>query len=120
MPNYVAGAAIALPPGGQGTAFNAETPTAPQASQAFAVPPPFGSGQAQLSVQIAFASAPTAVVDVQGADLDADANYVSLATNSTNKQHDRLDISCNARFVRLYLASQSAGGAITAYVTRMG
>lgn len=107
----------ALYPGDTGTAWNAETLTAPVASVQFGLPPnPLGQ-ITSLSVQLSFATTPTAVVDIQVANVDADANYVTVATSS-NTSPALKDFQTAAQYVRLNLASQTGGGAVTASISR--
>lgn len=118
MPNYNAsGTVYALYPGDEITLFDAETPTAPQASQQVAMQPNKDGGPAALAVQVSYASAPTATLDIQAANVDADANYVTIGS-SQNTQHDLVEIGSSAAFIRVNLASQSAGGAVTVVLRR--
>lgn len=117
MPNYSATTPpFAIYPGDVGTAFNAESPTPPQASIQFALPQFTGAhvdqGR-QISWQTSFSAAPTAVNAVlQAADNDADANYSTVDT-STNVNGERRQILVRARFIRARLVSQTGAGAIT-------
>lgn len=122
MPNYaVTSNPTAIYPGDTVVAFNAETPTPPQASKQFCVAPsPWGSGaQGQFAIQIQFAAAPTAVVTVQSAAVDADADYITTGVSSTNKQFDVLSLTTNSPFIRVQLTSETAGGAVTVTIFRI-
>jgi nucleotide-binding universal stress UspA family protein len=79
MPNYgtpqAGGVLTALYPGDALQLFAAETPAAPQASLAFArACSPDGTDNG-TTFQIAYASAPTASLQIQGSNVDADAAY---------------------------------------------
>jgi len=120
MPNYSTTAApFTIDTGDVVYAFNAESPTPPQSSIQFALPSFTGAHvdqSRQISWQISYATAPTAVnVVLQAADQDADANYATVDT-STNINGERRQILVRARFVRARLVSQSGGGAITVTV----
>ena len=121
MPDYgvaqAGGVLTSLQPGDSYTLFNAETPTAPQASVAFAFSVGPNPGNNSKTFHIDFASAPTAVVDIQAANADVDADYITVYT-STNLQHDAYTDIGTSAFYRAKLASQSAGGAITVTVQR--
>jgi hypothetical protein len=98
--------------------FNAETPTAPQASVAFCrgFTPGTGGATVPLTFEISFASAsPTAEVDIQGSNTDADADYISLYS-SVNQQYDYYSDYGGFRFYRAKLVTYSSGGALTVLV----
>lgn len=69
---------------------------------------PSGSDQGS-TFSMDFVSAPTAVVLIQGANVDAEANYVTLWT-STNTQHDNYTDTARWAFYRAVLSTYSAGG----------
>lgn len=122
MPNYgvvqAGGTLTSLCPGdGPYFLFNAESPTAPQASVAFSRGSYQPADDAGVTFQIIFASAPTASVTIQGSNVDTAADYVVLFT-STNKQFDSYTDTARFRFYRSAVASQSAGGAITVTAMR--
>jgi len=121
MPNYgvkqAGGVLTSVCPGDQYFLFNAETPTAPQASVAFSRGSYQPADDAGITFQIIFASAPTASVTIQGSNVDSNADYVVLFT-STNKQFDSYTDTNRFQFYRANLASQSAGGAITVVAQR--
>lgn len=121
MPNYgvaqVGGTVAAVAPGDQYFLWNAETPTAPQASVAFARQMGPGQTDAGITFTISFASAPTDSLVIQGSNVDSDAQYQSLYT-STNKQLDAYTDTGRWAFYRAKLVTQSAGGAVTIIAQR--
>lgn len=94
MPVYSAGKAIVLYPGDQGLAFGTIAPYATTttgeaqsvaatgaSSQAFVLSP--SDGAINLSLSLIFSANPgTFNYQVQDADIDADANYVTLQTGT--------------------------------------
>ena len=121
MPNYgtpqAGGTLTALQPGDAMYLFNAESPTAPQASVAFARAVGPSASDQGVTFQIEFAAAPTASVLIQGSNVDSDAWYITLYTSS-NKQFDSYTDTQRFAFYRSKLASQSAGGALTVLAQR--
>jgi hypothetical protein len=130
MPNYnpaAAGPPYAIYPGDTGFAFNNENPSAPQASQQFALGAVYDNMPASVSLELSFpGGAPTACqYDLQEATTDADANYVtvpgaSLTFASLNASGvGRIDsVNLKGRFVRVRKVSQTGGGACTAIFLR--
>lgn len=111
MPAYVAGQACDLRPGDPFyNLFNGtETPAAVMPSVAFARgQSPSGADQG-TTFQISFASAPTAVVLIQGANQDVEALYETLWT-STNTQYDNYTDTTRWAFYRAKISTYSAGG----------
>lgn len=106
-----------LQPGDTMLLFNAESPAAPQASVAFARGYSPSGDDAGITFQISFAVAPTAVVAIQGSNVDLDAAYETLYT-STNVQFDNYTDTTRWAFYRAKLVTQSAGGALTVRVQR--
>jgi hypothetical protein len=94
--------------------FNAEVLTAPQASVAFSRANAPGA-QTTYTFSIDYASAPTAVMTIQGSNTDVDADYVTLYT-STSIQHDFWTDTGAWKYYRAALVSQSGGGAVTVKV----
>ena len=92
--------------------FNAETPTAPQASVAFARGLGPNGQKGPILFTISFASSPTAVVEIQAADTDLDANYQTVFTSTSTQLDNYSDLGLFS-FYRAKLVSQSGGGAIT-------
>ena len=123
MPNYNAqNPPYAIYPGDVVYPFNGETPAAPQASQQYAASGAYdgaAGGASELRFDISYAAAPTAVsVEIQSAVDDADANYFTEYT-STNVAGESVKLtSFRGRFVRVLLASQTGGGAITVRLER--
>lgn len=122
MPNYgtlqAGNVLTALYPGsGPYYLFNAETPTAPQASIAFNRAFSASLNDNGTTFQIIFASAPTSSVLIQGSDIDVDGDYLTLYT-STSKQFDSYTDVQRFSFYRAKVATQSAGGAITVVAQR--
>jgi hypothetical protein len=120
MPNYgvvQAGGIVALQPGDLYYLFNTESPTAPQASVSFARAMGPTQGDNGITFQILFASAPTAVVLIQGSNVDTDADYETVYT-STNLQNDSYTDIGRFAFYRAKLLSQSAGGALSVIASR--
>lgn len=125
MPNY--GVAQAGSPGGNNLTeiqpgdlfylFNAESPTAPQASVAVAMGyvPNNASGQVVFTVH--WAAAPTAALVIQGSHVDVDAQYQTLTTFTNVQDGYYADVGGFA-FYRAKLSSQSAGGAVTVIAKR--
>lgn len=128
MPNYSQSSA-ALPisslyPGQSGLSFDAETPTAPQAGKAFciaALGP--GSQPKSVNLEIAFSADPGAFqVDLQEADTDVDAAYVTISGASLTAVNSgfyaRVDkIPASARFYRASLVSRTNSVTLTAKLT---
>lgn len=107
----------AVQPGDSFTLFNAETVTAPQASVAFSRAAGPANSDGGTTFSISFASAPTAVVQIQAANQDLDSEYVTVYTSS-NTQHDAYTDVGRSAFYRARVLSQSAGGAITVIAQR--
>ena len=108
------GGATALSPGDAMRLFDAEILVAPQASIPFLRAL---SGDSGTTFTIGFAAAPTAVVAIQGANVDLEAQYQTLFT-STDKQTDSYTNTERWRYYRARLVSQAAGGALTVIAQR--
>lgn len=122
MPNYgtvqSGGVVTSLQPGESMLLWNAESPSAPVASIPFnRAPGPGPDADAGTTFTISFASAPTATIDIQAANQDVDAQYITIFT-STNKQVDSFTDGQRFAFYRAKLTSQSAGGALTVLAQR--
>lgn len=123
MPNFNAQKPpYAIYPGDVVYPFNAESPTAPQASQQYAVAGAYdgaAGGPSELRLDISYASAPTAVsVEIQSAVDDADGDYFTEYT-STNTAGESVKLTgFRGRFVRVLVSSQTGGGAITVRLER--
>lgn len=129
MPNYNSqNPPYAIYPGDTGYAFNSENPTAPQASQQFAVGNVYENYPASLSIELSFpGGTPSSFqFNIEEATTDADADYVQIAgpaqltqTNLNSSNVARLDITnVKGRFVRVKKVSQTGGGACTALLAR--
>ena len=119
------GTLAALIPGEEITLFNAETITAPQASIAFARGyNPGGTSGFAMTFQVEFAASPTtAAVQILGTNKQqlADGTAITLAdwtvlVEQDNTQTFSYTDEGSSAFYCVYVASQSAGGAITATV----
>ena len=123
MPNYNAqNPPYAIYPGDVVYPFNGESPTAPQASQQYAIAGAYdgaAGGPSELRLDISYASSPTSVsVEIQSAVVDEETAYFTEYT-STNKAGESVKLSnFRGRFVRVLLESQSSGGAITVRLER--
>lgn len=104
-------------PGDSFYLFNAETLTAPVASVSFARGPGVVGSDQGMTFQMSFVAAPTAVLKIQGSNLDLDAAYEDLWT-SNNTQYDNYTDTARWAFYRAKLVSQSGGGAVTVLVQR--
>lgn len=128
MPAYgtpqAGGVVTALQPGdGQLYLFNAESPAAGTASISFNRQSSPSMDDAGVTFQIMFAAAaPTAVVAIQGANVDVDAGYQNLYSstfpNANTTQLDNYTDTTRWAFYRAKLISQSAGGALTVVAQR--
>ena len=100
----------ALSPGDKLTLFDGtETPGSAVKSVAFSRGYNPGGGVANTSFIINFASAPTAVVQIQCAYQDVEASYQTVYT-STDTQKDAYTDEGSAPFWRAQLLTYSAGG----------
>ena len=123
MPNYGAqNPPYAVYPGDVVYPFNDETPAGGQASQQYAIAGAYdgaAGGPSVVRLDISYASAPSAVsVEIQSAVDDADANYFPEYT-STNTAGESVKLTnFRGRFVRVKLASQNGGGAVTVRLER--
>jgi len=97
--------------------FNAESPTAPQASIAFARAYSPAANDEGITFEVIFASAPTAAVAIQGSNVDSDADYINLTT-FTNQQFGSYTDTQRFAFYRAKLTSYSSGGALTVIAQR--
>lgn len=112
--------------GGAGTAISIqyEQPAAPQAGQAFAVNNTMLlAGPLGFAVDGKFSAAPgTFEVDIQGADVDADANYQTLAnlnisTVDATNQTFHADCTWNVlKFVRVRLLTRTNAVGFVCYI----
>ncbi len=120
MPNYNAqNPPFAIFPGDVALAFNAEAPTAGQASQQFALPDYSGRGEQGRTVrwQTIFASAPSAIsITLQTALDDVDAHYQTVDTSTATAGEARTVTAVNAKFIRAKLTSITGGSGVTVEV----
>jgi len=124
MPAYSQGNAVPLYPGAQPLyLFNNEAVAAGSKSMAFEravsnyAPP--GSDQGS-TVQLLFAANATAVIALQGSNVDIDADYITLESATFSGSGSQGSITDTQRFLyyRLLVVSYSAGGNLTALATR--
>jgi len=115
------GSLTAIQPGDGLYLWNAETPAAPQASIVLvrALGP---TGEAGITFSINFAAAPTDSLQILGSNKPPAAAFTltdweSLYTSS-NKQNDSYTDTARFEYYCAYLASQSAGGALTVIAQR--
>jgi hypothetical protein len=117
MPNYnTQNPPYAIFPGDVALAFNAETPSAGQASQQFALPDYSGRGEQGRTVrwQTIFGTAPSAVnIVLQVALDDVDAHYQTIDTSTAIAGEGRTVSGVNAQFIRAKLVSNTGGAGIT-------
>ena len=108
----------AVQPGDSIYLFNNESPSAPVASIPFARGyNPGGGATNPIIFHVRWASAPTATLNIQGSNVDADAQYVTVG-QIVNQSPGYYADAGGFAFYRVQLASQSAGGAITVLVQR--
>jgi hypothetical protein len=112
MPNYVAGTAVALSPGDTINLFNAETPTPPQASIAFTQAYAAQGQPPGATFQAIFPG--TASVQVQGSNIDVDADYANVGAAITTSGGAVTDTS-RLSFYRAKVTALT-GGSITVAV----
>lgn len=125
MPNYGSSLVNSLYQGDVVFLFNAETPSPPQASQAFAFVPMPGIYSQSFAVELQFSGAPGAFeVDIQGADTDVDAAYQTIPTGGTitvanaNNYARSEFVPIKSRFVRALLKSRTNAVSSTIKLTR--
>lgn len=121
MPNYgtlqSGGGVTAVAPGDSMVLFNAESPTAPQASIAFARGIGITGQPSGIVFTAKWAAAPTATLAIQGSNADVDADYQTLNTVTNSQYANYADVG-NFLFYRGKLLTQSAGGAVTLIAQR--
>jgi hypothetical protein len=122
--NQAGGTLTSIIPGDSFTLFDAETLTAPQASIAFSRGLSPAAGDNGITFQILFAGAPTAVVKILATNVYQypgkafDLSEWVVVYSSTDLQQDAYTDIGRSAFYCAYLASQSAGGALTVLVER--
>ena len=126
MPAYSANVIpLSIAPHDVTNVWNAETPApgvnaAAASAQVALVANPTGSARS-ITVAGSFSGAPGAFeIDIQAADVDADASYVTIAggaitaVNANNSFYWEGEIA--ARFVRLQMPSRANGVSVTATI----
>jgi hypothetical protein len=120
MPNYNAQVPpYSVFPGDVALAFNAESPSAGQASQQFALPSYAGFPENGRTIrwQTLFGSAPSAVsVVLQSAITDADAQYSTIDTSTVTAGESRSVTGVRANFLRAKVSSITGGSGVTVQV----
>jgi hypothetical protein len=117
MPAY-ATFPVAIMPGDPAYAlFNAETVAANSVSQQITRAYTSAVDSNAITFALNFASSPTAVVTIQGANQDVAADYVILHTSS-NLQADNYTDTSAWKFYRVSVTSYSGGGALTVTAAR--
>lgn len=99
--------------------FNAESPSAGQASQQFALPDYSGRGDQGRTVrwQTIFGSAPSAIsITLQAAIDDVDAHYQTIDTSTNTAGEARTVTAVNAKFLRAKLTSITGGSGVTVQI----
>ena len=97
--------------------FDAEVVAAGTTSVAFSRGHSPSMDDAGMTFQMSWASAPTAVIEIQGSNIDSDAFYETL-WSSSNTQFDNYTDTARWAFYRAKVISYSAGGAVTVTVQR--
>jgi hypothetical protein len=117
MPNYnTQNPPYAIFPGDLALAFNAESPSAGQASQQFAVPhySGFSEGGRTIRWQTLYGTAPSAVnIALQAAMQDVDAQYQTIDSSTNTAGESRSVAGVNALFLRAKVTSITGGSAVT-------
>jgi hypothetical protein len=120
MPNYNAQVPpYSIFPGDVALAFNAESPSAGQASQQFALPSYAGFPENGRTIrwQTLFGSAPSAVsITLQSAMVDADADYATIDTSTVTAGESRSVTGVRANFLRAKVSSITGGSGVTVQV----
>lgn len=117
MPNFNAqNPPNSVYPGDVAFAFNAEAPTAGQASQQFALPSYSGfpeNGRA-IRWQTIFGTAPTSVsVVLQTAMVDADTQYTTVDTSTATTGEARTVAGVRGKFIRAKVSAITGGSGVT-------
>jgi hypothetical protein len=127
MPNYItSGNITAIYPGDQFLLFNAEQPAPGQASQQVCLAnAPNATSLPGAAVEIFFSAAPGAFnVQVQEADTDTDAAYITIPTTGTittvsGTNFARVEFpTLKAKFLRVLLSTRTNAVNLTVKVTR--
>jgi hypothetical protein len=126
MPNYNTQPIKAVYPGDQEFLFNTEQPSAGTASQQVCLAnAPNATSLPGVAVEISFSAAPGAFnVQVQEADTDIDAAYITIPTTGTitavsANNFARVEFpTLKTKFLRILLSSRTNAVNLTAKVTR--
>jgi hypothetical protein len=119
MPNYSQSSAAnpikAVYPGSTHKLFDAETVTAPQASEAVAIPPSRTGGVVGVDISWIFSTPPAASLsmDVQIAEFDNDASYFTIDTISTLAGGVNSYSGYSSKFWRVKVTTLTGGGTLT-------
>lgn len=97
--------------------FDAEVVAAGQASIAISRGNSPSAADNGITFQIIWASAPTAVIEIQGSNVDVDADYETLYSSS-NVRYDNYTDTVRWQYYRAKVISYSAGGACTVNAQR--
>lgn len=120
MPNYNAqNPPYSIFPGDVAFAFNAESPSAGQASQQFALPSYAGFPENGRTVrwQTSFGTSPTAVsVVLQTSLTDVDAQYSTIDTSTATGGEARTVTGVRGNFIRSKVSSITGGSGVTVQV----
>lgn len=120
MPNYNAqNPPFAIFPGDVALAFNAEAPTAGQASQQFALPSYSGFPENGRTIrwQTLFGTAPTSVsIILQTAMNDVDAQYATIDTSTATAGEARTVTGVRGNFIRAKVSAITGGSGITVQI----
>ncbi|HEV2489522.1 MAG TPA: hypothetical protein VGT03_06925 [Candidatus Acidoferrales bacterium] len=120
MPNFNAqNPPFAIYPGDVALAFNAEAPSAGQASQQFALPSYSGFPENGRTIrwQTLFGTAPTSVsIVLQTAMNDVDAQYATIDTSSATAGEARTVTGVRGNFIRAKVSSITGGSGVTVQI----
>lgn len=106
-------------PGDVALAFNAESPSAGQASQQFALPSYAGFPDNGRTVrwQTVFASPPSAInVALQSAMIDSDTQYAAIDSSTVTAGEARTVTGVRGKFIRAKITSITGGSGITVQI----
>jgi hypothetical protein len=117
MPNYnTQNPPYSIFPGDVALAFNAESPSAGQASQQFALPSYAGFPENGRTIrwQTLYSSSPSAInVTLQTSMVDIDAQYQTVDTSTATGGEARTVTGVRANFIRARVSSITGGSGVT-------
>jgi len=120
MPNYnTQNPPYSIFPGDVALAFSAESPSAGQSSQQFALPSYAGFPENGRTIrwQTLFVSSPSAVnVALQTSLVDADAQYQTVDTSTATGGEARTVTGVRANFIRVKVSSITGGSGVTVQI----